>query len=70
MQVHAVLDAIQHDRLIDKDDAQGESLRVDQALGWHLTVAVKYALQLLVRVLNCRECSFWKMRLTSLPSLV
>jgi hypothetical protein len=50
-QVQAMFEPIQQGKLIDKDGSQGEPLRVDQALGRHLAVAIEDAFELL-KVLN------------------
>ena len=47
-----MLEPIQQGKLIDKDGPQGEPLRVDQALGRHLAVAIEDAFELLVKVLD------------------
>lgn len=65
-----MLEAIQRGKLINKGGPQGEPLRVDQALGRHLAVAIEDTFELLLKFSMAVERSLWKMRRTSLPRSV
>ena len=51
-ETQALLIAIEQSDLIDKDGSQGKALGISESFGWHLTMAIEDAFELLIEVFD------------------